>query len=155
MIDAAKVKEAVEEFLRQGSTYLVDVTVTPGNDITVTVDDDEYVDVDKCEKLHRYIESRFDRDEEDYSLEVGSAGITAPFMLPRQYRKNIGEEVEILTSDGKKFRGILVSADDKGFVVSVTRKEKPQGARRKIEITEELPYEYSQVKYVKKTIIFK
>lgn len=155
MIDAAKVKEAVEEFLRQGSTYLVDVTVTPGNDITVTVDDDEYVDVDKCEKLHRYIESRFDRDEEDYSLEVGSAGITAPFMLPRQYRKNIGEEVEILTSDGKKFRGILMSADDKGFVVSVTRKEKPQGARHKIEITEELPYEYSQVKYVKKTIIFK
>ncbi len=155
MIEAVKVKETVEEFLGQGSTYLVDVKVTPGNDIVVTVDDDEYVDVEMCEKLHRYIESRFNRDEEDYSLEVGSAGITAPFVLPRQYRKNIGEEVEVLTADGKKFRGNLVSATDEGFVVSVTRKEKPEGAKRKIEVTEELPYGYSQVKYVKKSIIFK
>lgn len=155
MIETAKVKEVVEEFLGQGSTYLVDVTVTPGKDIVVTVDDDEYVDVEMCERLHRHIESRFDREEEDYSLEVGSAGITAPFVMPRQYRKNIGEEVEVLTADGKKFRGELVSVSDEGFTVSVTRKEKPEGAKRKIEVTEEIPYKYSQVKYVKKSIIFK
>lgn len=155
MIDAEEIKKRVSEFLGQGSTYLVGVTVTPGNDIVVTVDDDEYVDVEMCEKLHRYIESCFDRDKEDYSLEVGSAGITAPFVMPRQYLKNIGEEIEVLTTDGKKFRGELVSASDEGFTVSVVRKEKPQGAKHKIEVKEEIPYKYNQVKYVKKSIIFK
>lgn len=155
MVDAEKVKEAVAEYLGQGTTFLVDVTVSPGNDIVVTVDDDEYVDVEMCERLHRHIESLFDREDEDYSLEVGSAGITSPFAIPRQYRKNIGEEIEVLTKDGKKFRGELTTVSDDGFTVKTTRKEKPQGAKHKIEIKEEIPYKYDEVKQVKKTIIFK
>ena len=83
----------VEEKLASSSYYLVDVTVAPGNVITVEIDNDEAVSIDDCAELSRYIEERLDRDVEDYELEVGSAGITSPFKVLRQYIKNIGNEV--------------------------------------------------------------
>lgn len=155
MIDAEEIKKTVDSILGDGSSFLVDVTVSKGNDIVVIIDDDERVDVDMCEKLHRGIEAAFDRDIEDYSLEVGSAGLTSPLVLPRQFKKYIGGEVEVLTRGGKKEQGVLSSAGDEGFAIALTRKVKPEGAKRKVEVTEEVPFLYTDVKYVKNLITFK
>ena len=154
MINAKEIENKVIELLGDGSAFLVGVTVSPDNTIVVTIDDDDRVDIEFCEKMHRDLEACFDREVEDYSLEVGSAGLTSPLVLPRQYKKSIGGEVEVLTKAGQKFYATLSSADDEAFTVEVTKKVKPEGSKRKIEVVEEEKYLYSDVKYVKNVITF-
>ena len=154
MINAKEIENKVVELLGDGSAFLVGVTVAPDNTIVVTIDDDDRVDIEFCEKLHRDIEACFDREVEDYSLEVGSAGLTSPLVLPRQYQKSIGGEVEVLTKAGQKFYATLASADEESFTVEVTKKVKPEGSKRKIEVVEEETYKYTDVKYVKNVITF-
>lgn len=155
MIDKDQIKEITEQFIDGTSIFLVDVVVRPGNIIVVEIDSDDSLGIDDCIGLSKKIESQLDREQEDFELEVGSAGITSPFKLPRQYQKNIGNEVEVLTKTGQKLSGILKSSDDKGFVVTIVKKVKPEGAKKKIEVEEDLPFEYSEVKYTKYLIRFK
>ena len=135
--------------------FLVDVRVSPDNVLTVEIDNEEGVDIDRCVTLHRFLESKLNRDVEDYELEVGSAGITSPFKVLGQYKKNIGNEVEVLTKDGRKLTGILKSADADRFVVTVTRKVKSETSKRKVEVEEDYPLGYNEIKYTKYLIRFK
>ena len=80
--------------------FLVDVLVSADNVIKVEIDAEEGVDIDFCVELNRFIEANFDREVEDYELEVGSAGLTSPFKVRRQYEKNLNKEVEVLVSNG-------------------------------------------------------
>ncbi|GAB6009930.1 ribosome assembly cofactor RimP [Dysgonomonas reticulitermitis] len=155
MIDKELIKEIVEKHLDGTSIFLVDVFVRPGNLIVVEIDSDESIGIDDCVGLNRNIESHLNRDEADYELEVGSAGITSPFKIPRQYRKNIGNEVEVLTKGGQKLSGILKFSDDNAFVVTVTKMVKPEGAKKKVAVDEDLTFGYEDVKYTKYLIRFK
>lgn len=155
MIDKALIQEIVEKEIEGSSMFLVEIAIRPGNKIIVEVDNDNGVSIDECMALSREIESHFDRDIEDFELEVGSAGLTSPFKLPRQYQKNIGNEVEVLTKDGRKLNGILLSNDDSNFVIRISRQEKPEGAKRKITVEEELQFRYDEVKHTKYLIRFK
>jgi len=145
----------VDNYLQDTEMFLVDVLIRPSNIIVVEVDSDEGVSIDDCIALSRNIESKLDRDVEDFELEVGSAGVTSPFKMPRQYQKNIGNEVELLTKSGQKLSGILKSSDDNGFVVTVTKMVKPEGAKKKMAIEEDLTFVYDDVKYTKYLIRFK
>ena len=98
-----------------------------------------------CAELSRYLEEHLDRDVEDYELEVGSAGITSPFKVLRQYVKNIGNEVEMLLKNGSKLTGVLKSADENGVVVSVEKKVKPEGAKRKVTVVEDESYTFDEI----------
>lgn len=133
----------------EGTDYFpVEVTVTPSNEIKVEVDSMSAVDIDFCVKLTREIEEAFPRDDEDYELEVGSAGLTSPFKVRRQYDKNIGQDVEVLARDGKKYRGTLISADDSGFRIRMQEKVKPEGAKRPVLADVDRDFAYSDVKSV-------
>ena len=149
MIEREQVKRIIEEKLAASATYLVDVEVKPGNLIVVEIDNDEGVSVDDCAELSRYLESQLNREVEDYELEVGSTGITAPFKALRQYLKNTGNEIEWMLKNGVKQTGILQSADEKGIVVSVSRQVKPEGAKRKTTVQEEQFYTFDEIKYAK------
>ena len=107
MIDKNVVTRIVDEWLEGKDYFLVDVTVSPDDKIVVEIDHAEGVWIDDCVELSRYIESKLDREEEDYELEVGSAGIGQPFKVLQQYLIHIGKEVEILTKEGKKLEGVL------------------------------------------------
>ena len=155
MIDKHLIEQLVEEKLTDSSNYLVDVTVQPGNIIVVEIDNDEAVGIDDCVELSRYLEDHLDRDQEDFELEVGSAGITSPFKVLRQYQKNIGNEVEILLKEGVKLTGVLKSADEDGLVVTIEKQIKPEGAKRKVTVQEDLSYHYNEIKYTKYLIRFK
>ncbi len=155
MIDKNLIEQLVEEKLADSSNYLVDVTVQPGNIIVVEIDNDEAVGIDDCVELSRYLEDHLDRDQEDFELEVGSAGITSPFKVLRQYKKNIGNEVEILLKEGVKLTGVLKSADEDGLVVTIEKQVKPEGAKRKVTVQEDLSYQYNEIKYTKYLIRFK
>ena len=153
MLDATAIRNFIEKKLEGSDLFLVDVQVKPDNLIEVEIDSDSPVSIESCENLTRAIESEFDRDKEDYTLEVGSAGITSPFKVKRQYQKYIGQEVEVIKKDGKKLSGLLTSANDENFtVVSKEKVKKPEAKRPVIEeVNHTLGYdEVKQTKYILK-----
>lgn len=158
MIDKAKLHTAVEDAIKGKDVFVTDITVSQDNDIVVEIDSMDGVDLDTCADITRKIEEGLpSRDEEDYSLEVGSAGITSPFKVVAQYTKNLGKEVEVLTKDGRKVTGVLtgVDGDTSMFTVSVPTKGKEPGAKRPVirDIAEQ--FKMSDCKHVKHVFRFK
>ncbi len=154
-MEKEKIVKLIEEKLSDSDNYLVDVLIKPGNLIVVEIDNDKAVSIDDCVELSRYIESKVDRDVEDYELEVGSAGITSPFKVFRQYQKNVGKEVEVLLRTGVKLTGVLKSADENGIIITVEKQIKPEGAKRKVKVEEDQSYTYEEIKQTKYLIRFK
>ncbi len=132
MIDKELLRTTVLEALKGTGAFLVDIQISKDNDIVVEVDSHDDIDLDFCAGITRKIEEKFDRDVEDYSLEVGSAGLTAPFKVVEQYTKNLGKDVEVLTKDGRKLHGVLtaVDGDTSSFTIEVPAKVKEPGAKR-------------------------
>lgn len=155
MIDKLQIQDITENYLLNSDLFLVEVTVRPGNSISVEIDSKEGVSIEDCSKLNRHIESKLDREAEDFELEVGSAGITSPFKILKQYEKNIGNEVEVLTKGGQKLTGVLKDCNETAFTVTITKMEKPEGAKRKVAVEEDLLFKYDEVKYTKYLIRFK
>ena len=125
------------------------------NTITVEIDHKDGVWIEDCCELSRFIEEHFDRDVEDFELEVGSAGIGQPFKVLQQYINSIGYDVELLTADGKKMEGELKSANEKGFVVTVMEKQKIEGKKRPQMVEVDKAFGYGDVTWVKNIIDFK
>lgn len=155
MIDKNVVKEIVGEWLKDKEYFLVDVEVSPDDKIVVEIDHADGVWIEDCVALSRYIEEHLSRDEEDYELEVGSAGLGQPFKVPEQYRCFIGKEVEVLDADGKKVKGVLKSVDGNDFVVTSKEKVKVEGKKRPVLADVDHAYQMDKVKYTKYLINFK
>lgn len=155
MIDKNVVTRIVEEWLEGKDYFLVDVTVTPDDKIVVEIDHAEGVWIDDCVDLSRYIESKLNREVEDYELEVGSAGIGQPFKVLQQYIIHIGKEVEVQNKDGKKWTGVLVDANESNFTITVQTKVKPEGAKRPKLVEQNVTFTYDEIKYTKYLISFK
>lgn len=147
--------QLVEEWLEGKNYFLVDVTVSPGDRIVVEIDHAEGVWIEDCVELSRYIESKLNREDEDYELEVGSAGIGQPFKVLQQYYNHIDQEVEVLTKDGRKLSGVLKDVDEDKFVVAVQKKVKVEGAKRPKLVEEDETFTYDEIKYTKYLISFK
>lgn len=130
----------IEDYLKDSDYQLTTLTVSPENEILVEVDRLQGVDLDFCVGLNDYLNKQLDREKEDYSLEVGSVCITDPFKTPLQYQKNLGHNVELLTNDGKKLHGQLVSVDEDTFMVDVPVKKKE---------IQSLTFGYGDIKYIR------
>ena len=154
MIAKQKVTEIVNEWLADKEYFLVDVAVSGDDRIVVEIDHAEGVWIEDCVQLSRFIEANLNREEEDYELEVGSAGIGQPFKVVQQYINHIGKEVEVLATDGKKYRGVLTAATEADFTVTVQVKEKPEGAKRPVLVDKEYTWRYEEAKYAKYLIKF-
>lgn len=155
MILKEAIYQVVETYLESTDYYLVDVKVSADNNISVEIDSFDGVSIDFCIELSRFIETKFDREAEDYELQVSSAGLTEPFKVVKQYEKNIGNEVEVLTKAGKKLTGVLADANEAGFVLETEKTVKPEGAKRKMTVVENLTFTYDEVKHTKYIIRFK
>lgn len=155
MIDKNVVKGIVEAWLQDKEYFLVDVEVSPDDKIVVEIDHADGVWIEDCVALSRYVEEHLSRDEEDYELEVGSAGLGQPFKVPQQYVCCIGKDVEVLGSDGKKVRGTLKSVDGTQFTVTVSEKVKVEGKKRPQLMDVDHAFDMDQVKYTKYLINFK
>lgn len=154
MIIKDEIATIAEEYISQSDNYLIDVIIAPGNKITIEIDNNNGVDIEYCAALSRYVESKLDREETDFELTVTSSGLTSPLKTLKQYKKFEGKEVEILTKKGQKIYAILKSSDEDGFAAEITKLERPEGAKRKIEVVEELRFSYDEVKYTKYKIRF-
>ena len=155
MIDRNIVSGIVNEWLEDKEYFLVDVAISPDNKIVVEIDHAEGVWIDDCVELSRFIESKLDREQEDYELEVGSAGIGQPFKVLQHYLIHIGQEVEVLTKEGKKLEGVLKDANEENMTVTILKKVKPEGAKRPKLVEEDVTFRYEEIKYTKYLISFK
>ena len=153
MIDKTALEQVINEALDGTKMFLVTLKVSKDNVIDVALDSDEDITIDDCVAVNDAVLAAFDRDAgEDYELTVGSYGITSPLILPRQYRKNIGYEVEVLTTDGRKLKGILSDADDEGFTLTTTVKRKLEGKKRPEMVEEQEHFAYNDIKQTKNII---
>ena len=158
MIAADLVRTLAEERIAEleSKLYIVDIIISSGNNILVELDNEEGgVSIDDCIAVSRNIEHNLDREKEDFSLEVSSAGATKPFKVLKQYMKNIGKEVKVqLHQHGKAIQGVLKNADDNGIVVEVSEKRRIEGKKKKELVVEEIPLKYDEVKETKLIISF-
>lgn len=155
MIDAAHVREIAEAQMEGTDLFVVEVRVTPANEIVVTVDSDTQVGIDRCVELSRSIEEAFDRDQEDFELTVMSAGIGQPLKYLRQYRKLIGSPVEVVLKDGGKIIGKLVDASDNQIAVEYEERVTVEGKKRKQLVTTRRELSLDEVKSTCEYLDFK
>ena len=146
-LNLQNLKSFVEEKLDGTDCFLVGATIDR-KDIIVEIDSDSRVDIDFVANLNRDIEARFAPEIDDYNLEVGSVGLTTPLKLPRQFKKNAGNDVEVLTKDGRKLHGMLKSADEEGFILSSQEKVKREGEKKPVVETVDRHFRYDEVKSV-------
>lgn len=132
MLDKQKLEATVQKAVEGTDLFIVDIKVSKDNNVVVELDSPDGLDIDTCAAITRKIEAEFDRDVEDYELEVGSAGLTSPFKVKGQYIKNIGNEIEVLTTDGRKLRGVLTEVGDEGYTIEIATKVKKEGAKRPV-----------------------
>lgn len=155
MIEKNIVRQIVEEWLQDKDYFLVDVSVSNDNRIVVEIDHAEGVWIEDCVELSRFIESKLDREKEDFELEVGSAGIGQPFKVHQQYVNHLGKDVEVITLDGKKYQGELHEVNDDTFSILRQVKKKEEGSKRPRLVDELVTFSYDEIKYTKYLISFK
>ena len=119
MLDPETVKAHVKEILAETGCFLVDIMVDKYNKIVVKVDHNEGIAIDDCVLISRKLESRLDRDREDFALEVSSPGLDSPFKVIEQYHKNRGKKIRVVSRDGKMTEGILEQVNNDGIELNV------------------------------------
>lgn len=155
MINKDTVRSIVEEWLDGKEYFLVDIEISPDDRIVVEIDHADGVWIEDCVELSRFIEDHLSRDEEDYELEVGSAGLGQPFKVAQQYHCFVGKDVEVLDADGKKYKGVLKAVDGNDFTVTVQEKQKVEGKKRPQLVETDYTFLMDKVKYTKYLINFK
>ena len=155
MIDKNIVKQLVDQWLEGKDYFLVDIEISADNRIVVEIDHAEGVWIEDCVELSKFIEENLDREQADFELEVGSAGLGQPFKVAQQYINFVGKEVEVLDADGKKVKGTLTNVEGKNFTVVVPEKVKVEGKKRPVLQNIEHLYNMDEVKYTKYLISFK
>ena len=131
-MNAEEIIGKFEDSVAGRGCFIVDVSVTADNDVTVTVESEEStVTLDDCVALSGDFEHIFNRDEEDYSLTVSSAGLDQPFRTQKQYVKAVGKRVEVQLKGGRKFTATLNDVNDNGIRLSYSSMEPVEGKKRK------------------------
>ena len=135
--------------------FIVDLTISKDNDIILTIESEEgKIELEDCVSLSRFFESRFDREVEDYSLTVSSAGLDQPFKVFKQFSKAIGSKVEVMLKGGRKMIAVLEEADEESITLKYTVKEAVEGKKKK-EVVEHCDrFTMDQVNSVKPYIEF-
>jgi len=155
MINAESIRSFLQDELGPKGLFLVDVVVRPGNKILVYLDSMKGVTLDECMAVSRFLESRFDRNIEDFELEVSSPGLDRPLKLPVQFEKNIGRLLDVVKTDGIRLTGKLlgINADIIELETEVTVKDSKTG-RKKKEL-KQIAVEFEKIKTAKVVISLK
>ncbi len=156
MIKPSEITDAVGGEIVARGCFFVDISVSKDNDIVLTVESENgKIELDDCVSLSRFFETKFDRETEDYSLTVSSAGLDQPFKVFKQYQKAVGSKVEVQLKGGKKMLAVLEGADEESITLKYSAKEAVEGKKKK-EMVEHLDrYTMDQVNSVKYFIEFK
>ena len=151
-------KDKVIALLNQGlsekpSVFLIDLTITESMKIIVTLDGDQGVTLQDCIDISRAIEQNLDREEQDFSLEVASAGVSTPLKLVRQYKKNIGRVLKVKTATDT-IEAVLSEANEEFITLTWTAREPKKIGKGKETVEKKLALPYSEIKEAIVTITF-
>ncbi len=150
MTDKTTIENIVNEYIKGTGIFLVAVKVSTANRISVLADTKNGITIEECALLHRHIENRLDREKEDFELLVSSPGLDMPFLVSEQYHKNEGRMVEVITTDGEKYSGILKQVTAGGFELETEVKIKGKGKEKK-----DLSFNLDKVKSTRIVLIIK
>jgi ribosome maturation factor RimP len=150
MIGKEVITEIVEEYIKGSEIFLVAVKVSASNRITVLADKKGGISIDECVSIHRFIESRIDRETENFDLEVSSPGLDHPFIVLEQYYKNEGKKIEVTDTEGSKHNGILKNVTSGGFELETEVKVK--GKTRELK---DISFNFESVKSARVVLIIK
>ncbi len=149
-----KVLEVVNEGLKEKpAVFLIDVAISDANKITVTIDGDNGVILQDCIDISRIIEDKLDREEQDFSLEVASAGVSSPLKLVRQYKKNIGRTLKVKTAT-ETIEAQLIAANEEGIELTWSAREPKKIGKGKETVVKNQQIPYSEIKEAIVTINF-
>lgn len=151
-------KELVEKLLAEGlkereDLFLIDLTISNDNNIKVIIDGDRGVTVDDCIFISRAIEHNLDREDQDFSLEVASAGAAAPLVNQRQYAKSVGRDLEVVTHDGQ-YKGTLTKADETKITLNWKAREPKPVGKGKVTVQKQADIAYEDIVEAKVMIKF-
>lgn len=151
-------KEKVTNLLEEGliekpSLFLVDLSISDSYKITVTLDGDNGVTLQDCIDVSRVIENNLDREAQDFSLEVASAGVSTPLKLVRQYKKNIGRTLKVKTAT-ETIEAKLEAASEESITLSWTAREPKKIGKGKETVEHQREIPYSEIKEAIVIIIF-
>ena len=131
MIKKETIVNLINEHFAGTDKFLVDVKILKGSVIEIYIDAPNHILIADCVSLSRFVEGNLDREKEDFELQVSSPGATEAFKVVSQYKKYVGTKVKVVTKEGAKHEGILMSANENEFVIEETRREKKNSRKRK------------------------
>ncbi len=142
-----KVAQLVQDFLvTREDLYLIDLKISAGNDIIVIMDGDEGLSLQDCLDASRAIEFNLDREEQDFSLQVMSPGLSEPLQFPRQYKKNIGRELQVLLNNGEELQGEITTVDEENVTLTLRYRRPKLVGKGKEDVVEEKKLPYTEIK---------
>ena len=142
--------DAINDEIVARGCFIVEVSVSKDNDIIITIESEKgRIELDDCVSLSRYFETKFDREVEDYSLTVSSAGLDQPFKVYKQYEKAVGTKVEVMLKGGKKMVALLEAADEESVTLKYSAKEAVEGSKKKVLVEHTDRYTMDQVNAVR------
>ena len=155
MINKETIQTLTEEWLSSNDYLLVDINFGADDRIVIEIDHADGVWIEDCAELSRFLQERLGDELGEFELEVGSAGLGQPFKVAQQYINHVGDMVEVLDLEGKKFQGILKAVDGNNFTVTVQEKQKQEGKKRPVLVEVDKTYAMDGVKYAKYLLAFK
>jgi len=132
MISKQKIESLIAEKMSSGDYFIVSLDISTSNRIKLIVDSMKGITIEECVEFSRAIEHNLDREAEDFELEVSSPGLSMPLTVHQQYIKNIGRELDILTSDNIKIKGLLKQVGEKSILIEEQKKIKVEGQKQKV-----------------------
>jgi ribosome maturation factor RimP len=142
-----------EALLEKPSLFLIDLTITDAFKVIITLDDDNGVVLQDCIDISRAIDASLDREEQDYSMEVASAGVSSPLKKIRQYKKNIGRTL-IVKTNTENIEAELVEANDDFVILSWKAREPKKIGKGKETVEKTLQVPYADIKEAIVTVTF-
>ena len=155
MIKKETLEALVEEWLKQGDYFLVDIQMCDDDRIVIEIDHADGVWIEDCAELSRFLQERLGDELGDYELEVGSAGLGQPFKVAQQYLSHVGDQVEVVAADGTKVTGVLKAVDGEQFTVTTQEKQVPEGKKRPVKVDVDRQFSMTEVKSCKYLLNFK
>ena len=153
-MNQTRVEHLVNEALAENeSLFLIDLVISENNKVQITVDGDHGVPLSECIRISKAVDANFDREEEDFSLEVSTPDISHPLKMKRQYIKNVNRILKVKIAE-EELEGTLVAADEDEIVLNwKAREPKPLG-KGKVTVQKTATIAYKDIKEAKVKIVF-
>ncbi|RME14150.1 MAG: ribosome assembly cofactor RimP [Bacteroidetes bacterium] len=143
MMAPEEIRSKLQDFLDEKNLFIVDIHISPKNEIEIIIDGDNYVSINDCIEVSRYVEGFLNRDIEDFSLTVSSPDATQPLKTIRQYPKHVGKNILIHTTDNNEIKGKIISVSGEELTI-LTKNKDPNNKKKTIEQEIKVPFSIIQ-----------